>query len=159
MSSLIWKPHVTVAAVIERNGQFLFVEEETPDGLRFNQPAGHLEFGESLVDGVIRETLEETRHDFTPSALLGVYLMPTRMDREAVTYLRFAFTGTLGQEHLERTLDSGIVTTRWLSRADLIERRAAWRSPLLLNCVDDYLAGHRIPLDRLHAVWPSATEA
>ena len=154
MSDTVWKPHVTVAAVIERHGRFLFVEEHTPDGLRLNQPAGHLEFGESLAAGAIRETLEETRHDFEPTALLGVYLMPTRMDATAITYLRFAFTGRLGAEHPEHALDTGIIATVWLSRDELIARREHWRSPLLLTCVDDYLAGHRIALDRLHAVWP-----
>jgi ADP-ribose pyrophosphatase YjhB (NUDIX family) len=149
-----WKPNVTVAAIVEQDGRFLFVEEQTEHGLRLNQPAGHLEFGESLLQAVTRETLEETRHDFTPRALVGVYLMPTRMSAEAVTYLRFAFAGDLGTEHPERSLDTGIVRPLWLNRSDLIARRADWRSPLLLRCVDDYLVGHRGDLNLLSAHWP-----
>jgi ADP-ribose pyrophosphatase YjhB (NUDIX family) len=154
--SSIWKPHVTVAALVEREGRFLFVEEQTEHGLRLNQPAGHLEFGESLTEAVVRETLEETRYEFTPEALVGVYLMPTRMQSDAITYLRFSFAGRLGQELTERQLDTGIVRTLWLSRDELQARRADWRSPLLLQCVDDYLAGRRASLDLLSAYWPEA---
>jgi phosphatase NudJ len=148
--SQTWKPNVTVAAVIEREGRYLLVEEQTPEGLRINQPAGHLEFGESLVAAVRREALEETRHDFTPEALLGLYLMPTAADAAAITYLRVAFLGRLGAEHPERALDTGILRTLWLTRDEIAERRAFLRSPLVLRCVDDHRAGRSAPLGLLH---------
>lgn len=113
--SSIWKPSVTVAAIIERDHHFLMIEEETADGIRINQPAGHLDPDESLVQAVIRETLEETAHDFTPTALIGTYLSRfiSPINGEAVTYLRFAFTGQLGQQH-QRPLDTGILRTLWM---------------------------------------------
>jgi 8-oxo-dGTP pyrophosphatase MutT (NUDIX family) len=143
---------VTVAAVIERDGRFLLVEEHTADGLRFNQPAGHLEFGESLLQAVAREALEETRYEFSPEALVGLYLMPTGASAAAITYLRVAFSGRLGPEHPERGLDEGIVRTLWLSREQIAERAERLRSPLVLHCVDDHLAGRRAALELLHFV-------
>jgi 8-oxo-dGTP pyrophosphatase MutT (NUDIX family) len=145
--STIWKPSVTVAAIIERDGKFLLVEEETSDGIRFNQPAGHLDPGESLIDAVSREALEETSFSFTPDALIGVYLSRyvSSRTREEVTYLRFAFTGSLGEQH-DRPLDEGIIRTVWMSRDELVACEAAHRSPLVLQCVDDYLRGKRSPL-------------
>ena len=141
---------MTVAAIIERDARFLLVEETTSQGLRINQPAGHLEFGESLLQAVIRETLEETAHDFRPTALLGLYLLPTGPTAADTTYLRVAFVGELGAEHRQRVLDVGIIRTLWLTRAQIAERADAMRSPLVLRCVDDYLAGHRASLDTLH---------
>ena len=108
-----WKPNVTVAAVVEREGRFLLVEEETSAGLRLNQPAGHLEPGESLIEAAVRETLEETAHEFLPESLVGIYQWP-RPDGE-LTYLRFAFGGTVGEALAGRTLDTGIVRAIWLS--------------------------------------------
>ncbi|MBC3869832.1 NUDIX hydrolase [Undibacterium oligocarboniphilum] len=147
--SAIWKPSVTVAAIIESNKRFLMVEEETPEGIRINQPAGHLDPGESLEQAVIRETLEETAHDFTPTALIGTYLSryvsPTG---EQVTYLRFAFTGELGQEY-NRPLDTGILGTIWMSYNDILHSEHLHRSPLVLQCIDDYLRGKRAPLSLL----------
>jgi ADP-ribose pyrophosphatase YjhB (NUDIX family) len=148
-SSPVWRPHVTVAAVVEREGRFLLVEEETEDGLRLNQPAGHLEYGESLVQAVVRETLEETRHDFEPLTLLGCYLLPAP-DAQGTTYLRVAFSGRLGPEHPERVLDAGIVRTLWLTRGQIAQAPARLRSPLVLRCVDDHLAGRRGELALLH---------
>lgn len=146
-----WKPSVTVAAVIERDGKFLLIEEETSDGIRLNQPAGHLDPHESLEQAVVRETLEETAHDFTPTALVGMYMSRYRSARtgEAVTYLRFAFCGDVGQEH-DQPLDDGILRTMWLTRDEIAACRERHRSPLLLTCVDDYLAGKRTALELLH---------
>jgi 8-oxo-dGTP pyrophosphatase MutT (NUDIX family) len=147
-----WKPAVTVAAVIERGGRFLLVEEHTSDGLRLNQPAGHLEPHESLEDAVRRETYEETGHAFTPTALLGTYLAPNLSQRsqpQVAAYLRFAFTGTLADEKTGE-LDHGIVRTLWMSRDELAACPERHRSPLVLACVDDYVAGKRAPLDLLY---------
>jgi 8-oxo-dGTP pyrophosphatase MutT (NUDIX family) len=142
---MIWKPHVTVAAVIERDGQFLLVEEETEDGILFNQPAGHLDPSESLLAACARETLEETAWHFTPEALLGVYQWhhPGR-DR---TYLRFAYTGSLHGHDPERALDEGIVRAVWQTADEIRVLQARHRSPLVLRCVEDYLAGKRYPLE------------
>ena len=144
-----WKPSVTVAAIIERDGRFLLVEEHTPEGLRLNNPAGHLEPGESPAQGCAREALEETARVFRPTALVGVYL--SRFQRPAtgedVTYLRFAFCGEVGEVLAERALDDGIVRTVWLTPAEIRASVERHRSPLLLRCMDDYLAGRRYPLD------------
>lgn len=140
-----WKPNVTVAAVVERDGRFLLVEEETEDGLRFNQPAGHLERGESLLAAVAREALEETAHVFRPSFLVGIYQWPRPTGD--VTYLRFAFGGELGGFDLERPLDVGIVRTVWMTLEELKVTRPRHRSPLILQCCEDYLAGCRYPLE------------
>lgn len=146
--SIIWKPSVTVAAIIEQAGKFLLVEEETSDGVRFNQPAGHLDPDESLETAVSREVLEETAYDFTPDSLVGVYMSRyvSSRNNENVTYLRFTFAGTLGTLH-EQPLDDGIIRTVWMSYEELLACKGTHRSPLVLQCVDDYLAGKRSPLD------------
>jgi 8-oxo-dGTP pyrophosphatase MutT (NUDIX family) len=147
----VWKPSVTVAAIIERDGRFLLIEEETSDGIRFNQPAGHLDPNESLEQAVVRETLEETTYDFSPTALVGMYMsryLSSRTGRE-VTYLRFAFTGVLGAAN-NRPLDHGILRTVWMTREEMVECEYKHRSPLVLRCVDDYLAGKRAPLSLLY---------
>jgi 8-oxo-dGTP pyrophosphatase MutT (NUDIX family) len=153
-----WKPSVTVAAVIERHGHYLLVEEHTPEGLRLNNPAGHLEPGESLVQACVRETLEETGFAFTPTALVGVYLarfqrpLATPVASDAVqdiSYLRFAFCGTLGDHDPSRALDTGIVRTLWLPPDVLRQSVHRHRSPLLLQCIEDHLRGQRFPLDLL----------
>jgi 8-oxo-dGTP pyrophosphatase MutT (NUDIX family) len=152
----LWKPSVTVAAIIERDGRFLLVEEETTDGIRLNQPAGHLDPGESLADAVARETLEETAYAFRPTALLGIYLWCSRPGQKAeATFVRFAFAGELGPHEAGRSLDEGILRALWLTREELCARQAEHRSPLVLQCVDDYLAGQRHPLSLLHT-HPSA---
>lgn len=145
MNSRIWKPNVTVAALVERQGRFLLVEEETEDGLRYNQPAGHLDEGESLVAACTREALEETAWHFTPTALVGVYQWPR--PRRDVTYLRFAFAGDLGEFEEGRPLDTGILRAVWLTPAEIEASCSRHRSPLILQCVQDYLAGRRFPLD------------
>jgi len=152
----IWKPSVTVAAVIERDGLFLLVEEETSEGLRLNQPAGHLDPFESLEQAVIRETLEETAHDFTPTALVGMYMSRYLSSRtlQVVTYLRFTFTGELGTAH-DQPLDDGILRTVWMTREELLACQDKHRSPLVMQCVDDYLHGRRAPLSLLYT-HPSA---
>jgi 8-oxo-dGTP pyrophosphatase MutT (NUDIX family) len=145
MEHRAWKPNVTVAALIERDGRFLLVEEETDDGLRFNQPAGHLDSGESLVDACAREALEETAWSFRPTALVGVYQWPR--PQGDITYLRFAFCGELGQHHPERTLDVGIVRAVWMTPEEIRASTDRHRSPLIWQCVADYLAGRRYPLE------------
>ncbi|GAB1385197.1 NUDIX hydrolase [Melaminivora sp.] len=147
-----WKPNVTVAAVIEREGRFLLVEETTTDGLKLNNPAGHLDPGESPQDACAREVLEETAHDFMPEALIGVYLnrfIKTRTGDD-LTYMRFAFAGRLGTHHAWRALDSGIVRTVWLSLDEIRACPERHRSPLMLRCIEDYLAGQRHPLALVH---------
>ncbi len=141
---MIWKPNTTVAAIIHQDGKFLMVEEETAEGMRINQPAGHLEQGESLFQAVSRETLEETAYSFEPTELLGIYHWQ-KPDRD-VTYLRFAFVGQLGQHHAERALDQGIIRAVWMSRDELAHTQALHRSPQVLRCVDDFLMGQRFPL-------------
>lgn len=147
-----WKPSVTVAAVIERDGKYLLIEEHTPEGLRLNNPAGHLDPGESPAEGVVRETLEETTHRFTPTALVGVYLSrfqragQTRAEDEDITYLRFAFCGELGEVVPGLSLDTGIVRTLWLTPDEIRHSAPRHRSPLVLRCMEDHLAGQRHPL-------------
>jgi 8-oxo-dGTP pyrophosphatase MutT (NUDIX family) len=145
---MVWKPDVTVAAVIERGGRFLLVEERIRGRLVLNQPAGHLEDRETLLDAVVRETLEETAWHFTPDALLGIYQW--RSPRGHTT-LRFAFTGSVHDYHADRPLDPPIVTTHWLAREEIAQRAARLRTPLVLRCVEDYLAGRRVSLDALAA--------
>lgn len=153
MSTERFRPAVTVAAIVEQGGRYLLVEEETPEGLCLNNPAGHLDAGESLLQAVVRETLEETARRFEPGALVGVYL--SRFQRPGqnldVTYLRVAFSGTVGEADPGRALDTGIVRTLWLTPDEIRTSRARHRSPLLLRCVEDHLAGKRYPLAALIA--------
>jgi ADP-ribose pyrophosphatase YjhB (NUDIX family) len=147
-----WKPHVTVAAVIHQDGKFLLVEEETADGLRLNNPAGHLEFGESLTQACARETLEETAHPFVPTDLIGIYLSPQERATESdLTYLRFAFSGSLGERDPTRTLDEGIVRTLWMSAQEIRASARRHRSSLVIQCMEDFLAGQRYPIELIHS--------
>ncbi|MFA7268561.1 MAG: NUDIX hydrolase [Sterolibacterium sp.] len=141
----IWKPNVTVAAVIERDGKFLMVEEETEDGIRFNQPAGHLDEGEALLAACSREVLEETAWHFRPQQLIGVYQW--RRPAGDITYLRFAFCGELGEHDAQRPLDTGILRAPWLTLTEIEAPDTRHRSPLVMQCIADYLAGRRFPLD------------
>ena len=142
----IWRPSVTVAAILEQDGRFLFVEE-VQDGRRvLNQPAGHLDPGETLLAACKREVLEETAHRFEPTGLVGIYRW--HYQPADVTFLRFCFSGKmLGVEN--SPLDKEIVALHWLTPPELKERAAMHRSPLVQQCMDDFLAGRRFPLDIL----------
>ena len=149
-----WKPSVTVAAIVERTvdgtRQFLLVEEETADGLRLNNPAGHLDPGESPQQGAVREALEETARVFTPDCIVGIYLTRVRdvaAANDDITYLRVAFGGSVGEPDPLRRLDTGIVRTVWLNLAEVQASRARHRSPLVLRCIEDRIAGRSFPLD------------
>ncbi|MBS4099459.1 MAG: NUDIX hydrolase [Sulfuricella sp.] len=142
---MIWKPHVTVAAVIEQDGKFLLVEENTEEGVRFNQPAGHWENNETLVQGTIREALEETAYHFTPQWLQGVYRW--QHPRKDITYLRFAYGGVITGHEPERQLDEGIIRAVWLTPEEIRASAERHRSPLIVRCVEDHLAGKRYPLE------------
>ena len=148
-----FSPSVTVAAIVEEGGRFLLVEEHTPEGLKLNNPAGHVDEGESPQQAVVREALEETARVFTPTALVGVYL--SRFQRPAtgedVTYVRFAYAGTVGDELTGRRYDEGIVRTLWLTPDELRASRDRHRSPLVMQCIEDHLAGRRHPLDLVNA--------
>lgn len=147
---MVWKPHVTVAAVAERDGRFLVVEEEVHGRRVINNPAGHLEPGESFVDAVRRETLEETGWDFVPDAVTGIYLWKNpELD---ASFVRVAFHGRCTVHHPQRGLDKGIIAPHWLSRTELSDGSRALRSPLVLRCIDDFLAGKRYPLELLSHV-------
>ena len=147
----VWKPSVTVAAVIERDGRFLIIEEETSEGVRLNQPAGHLDPLETLEQAVIREVMEEAAHDFIPTALVGMYMSRYTSKRRGtdVTYLRFTFCGVPGAEH-DMPLDDGIIRTLWMTRDEIAACPERHRSPIVLQCVDDYLQGRRAPLELLY---------
>jgi NADH pyrophosphatase NudC (nudix superfamily) len=141
---MVFKPHVTVAAVIEINQQFLLVEENTSKGLAFNQPAGHLEAGETLLEAVKREVSEETAWQFEPEALIAVQLW--RKQPDFPSFLRFCFCGKVHSHNPTQLLDDGIVTTHWLNYTDIISRSAHLRSPLVIKSIDQYLSGQRYPL-------------
>ena len=145
MNDRIWKPNVTVAALVERDGRYLLVEEETEEGIRFNQPAGHLDEGESIVAACAREALEETAWTFTPEYLVGIYQW-TKPSGD-VTYLRFAFGGTPGAHDPSRRLDDGILRAVWMTPQEIEATQERHRSPLIWRCVQDHMAGRRFPLD------------
>jgi 8-oxo-dGTP pyrophosphatase MutT (NUDIX family) len=142
-----WNPEVTVAAVVSHGTKFLFVEELIGGRLVLNQPAGHLENDETLIDAVIRETREETAWRFAPTALIGAYHY--RSPQDGRSFLRFAFCGEVDDHRPQQSLDAGIVRAVWLSRDELDEQPHRLRSPLVVRCVDDYLLGHRQPLERV----------
>lgn len=146
-ATMIWKPNTTVAAIIEEQGRFLLVEEETAEGIRLNQPAGHVENGETLIEAAIRETNEETAYDFTPEHLLGVYHW--RHPAKDITYLRFAFIGRASNHKPAQKLDDGILRAVWMSADEIHASKAIHRSPQVLTCIEHYLAGQRFPLSVL----------
>ncbi|MEK6805277.1 MAG: NUDIX hydrolase [Pseudomonadota bacterium] len=137
--------HVVVAAIVERDGRFLFVEERVEGELKLNQPAGHWDQGESLLHAVCREALEESAWDVEPEALLGTYAFDA--PELGYGFLRFAFICKPLRHHPHRALDSGIERAVWLTREELAARRIQHRGPAVLRCVDDYLAGNRYPLE------------
>ena len=143
-------PDITVAAVTETDGRFLVVEERINRRLVFNQPAGHVEHGETLLEAVVREVREETAWGFEPQALLGVYIWQNPASGRS--YMRFAFAGKVMDHNARQPLDRGIVSTHWLSRDDLRQREPRLRSPLVLRCIEDYLGGTRRPLDSIAKV-------
>ena len=144
---MIWKPNVTVAAIIEQDGKFLLVEEHTSQGVLFNQPAGHLEPDESLLAAVVRETLEESAYEFGPQYLIGIYHW--HAPASDTTYLRFAFTGRILAHYPQQALDEGVIRASWMAPEEIRASRAHHRSPLVLRCVEDYLSGKRYPLELL----------
>lgn len=141
----IWLPHVVAAAIVERDGKFLLVEEETTDGMRLNQPAGHWERDETLLEAVVRETLEETGHHVEPVALLGAYT--TQNPARDITYLRFAYVCKVTGFDPDYQLDKGIVRAVWLTPDEIAASPIRHRSPLVMRCVNDYLSGRRYPLN------------
>lgn len=141
---MVWKPHVTVAAIIERDNRFLLVEEHTPHGLQLNQPAGHLENGEDLISAVKREVNEESAWQFEPDYLIAVQLW--RKTSDSATFLRFCFSGYCHSYNAAQTLDTGIIATHWLSHAEIMAAEIRLRSPLVLSSINDYLSGQRYPL-------------
>ena len=147
-----WKPNVTVAAIIEKDGRYLLIEEHTQEGLRLNNPAGHLDPGESPAEGCAREALEETAHPFTPTALVGIYLSRFQRPKsgEDITYLRMAFCGDIGEHQPHLMLDHGIVRTLWMTPQEVRASADRHRSPLVLRCIEDHLAGQRFALNAIH---------
>jgi len=154
---MVWKPDVTVAAIIERDGRYLLVEERIRGRLVLNQPAGHLEDRESLLDAVVRETLEETAWHFAPEFLVGIYLWRSLRGH---TTLRFAFAGSVTDFDPQRKLDPPVQATHWLTRDEILQRDAKLRTVLVTRCIDDFKLGKRLPLDAVatEVVWqqPSA---
>jgi phosphatase NudJ len=148
-----WKTSVTVAAIVERDGRYLLVEEHTPAGLMLNNPAGHLDPGESPAEGVVREALEETGRHFSPEALVGVYLSRAQRAEPPsdVTFVRLAFCGTVSEPLPGRRLDPEIARTLWLTPQELRACLPRHRSPLLMRCVDDHAAGRRYPLESIYS--------
>ena len=146
----IWKPHVTVAAIAEQDGKFLIVEEAVDGQMVYNQPAGHLDAGETLIEAVIRETLEEAAWTFQPEALVGIQLW--RHPRNDESYLRFSFCGSCHDHDAGQALDQGIEQAVWLSRDELADNPQKLRSPMVLRSIDDYLGGRRYSLDLLEHI-------
>lgn len=144
---MTWTPRVTVAAVVENEGKFLVVEECINGNIVYNQPAGHLEQDETLLQAVVREVREETAWRFTPEELVGIYR--AHITETDLTYLRFCFTGSCTDHRPAQQLDKEIIQALWMSRTELQARQDALRSPLVLQCIDDYLSGQRYSLEIL----------
>ena len=151
------KPDLTVAAIVERDGQFLMVEERANNRMVFNQPAGHVERGEQIVDAVIRETLEETAWKFQPEALVGIYFW--EQPERSRAFLRFAFSGRVSDHDPARALDRGIERAVWMTPQELTIRANRLRSPMVMRGIEDYHAGHRFPLEILRGLLPDLAGA
>jgi len=146
-----WKPNVVVAAIIRQDDRYLLVEELSDDGRQvLNQPAGHLEKDETLIDAVKREVLEETAWTFQPESLIGIYLRPD--PASGITYLRFCFYGSCIHHYADRKLDDGIVRTLWMNHGQILAASDRMRSPLVIQCLHDYLSGQSYPLEILHTI-------
>lgn len=151
LDNTVWKPHTTVASICERDGRYLLVKENADGRIVYNQPAGHLDPGETLIEAVMRETLEETRYPFTPRALQGIYRY--RPDPQAAkTYLRFLFRGDVG-EHIEGELDQGIIAAEWMSYDEVLSCKAQHRSPMVMQCIDDFRNGPGHSLDVISRIF------
>jgi 8-oxo-dGTP pyrophosphatase MutT (NUDIX family) len=152
-SKEFWQPDVTVATIVVRDGRFLIVEEDVRGALVLNQPAGHLEPDETLIEAARRETLEETGWEVEPTAFVGAYQWkaPVSADGNGGRhYLRIAFAAELGRHHPQRPLDDGILRALWLTPEELLAEQARHRSPLVWRTVADFLAGRRFPLNALN---------
>ena len=143
-----WKPNVTVAAIIERDQKFLLVEENADDHIVFNQPAGHLEKNETLIDAVKREVLEETAWEFIPQFIVGIYLYPNQ--HSDISYLRVCFSGICNQYYPDQALDDGIIQTVWFSKEEIKQNWDKMRSPMVSECINDYLSGKSFSLELLN---------
>ncbi len=145
--SEIWRPYIVVAAVIEQDGRFLFVEEKEADGsITLNQPGGLLEPGETIQQAVIREVFEESAYDFQPDGFLGTYHLNYRMENGTdISYIRFAFTGTIGKQHNHR-LDPDILRTVWMTKEEIMSCPERHRSAVVMQCIEDYVTGQKAPL-------------
>jgi 8-oxo-dGTP pyrophosphatase MutT (NUDIX family) len=144
---MIWTPHATVATIVEQNGTYLLVEETVDGNTVLNQPAGHIEENESILDAALRETLEETRWHVELTSLVGIY---NYLAPNGVTYYRFSFAADAIEYDEKSTLDDGIIGPIWLSLDELEARRPQWRSPLVKRCIEDFAAGKRFPLDLIY---------
>ena len=151
MADFIWKPHTTVAAIVEREGKYLLVKEKVEGRIVFNQPAGHLNPGESLIDAVIRETLEETQYEFTPTELQGIYRFVPNQNSDS-TFMRYLFRGK-ADRNLNGKLDDGIISVEWMSYDEIQSCREHHRSPLVLQCIEDYLHKQPYSLDILSQIF------
>ncbi len=144
-----WKPNVTVAAIVERDQKFLLVEENADNHIVFNQPAGHLEEDETLIEAISREVLEETAWEFIPKAIVGVYMYLNQ--HSDITYLRFCFSGTCDKHHPEQALDDGIIQAVWFSKEEIKDNNDKMRSPMVTQCIDDFLSGKNYPLNLINS--------
>ncbi|MBY4677867.1 NUDIX hydrolase [Marinobacterium arenosum] len=145
---MVWTPHATVATIVERDGRFLLIEERASGSIVLNQPAGHVEEGERFIDAAVRETLEESAWHVDPEYLVGLYIY--QAPANGVTYHRMCFYAKAREHEPERPLDDGILRTHWLTRDEIAARSDSLRSPMVLRCIDDYLAGQRYPLDFIY---------
>ena len=145
-----WAPHLTVAAIIEQQGRFLLVEENSEGQVVFNQPAGHLDENETLLEAVVRETLEEAGRHFTPEAITGFYQW--KNPTNGFTYIRIAFCGSCSEREPGRVLDQDIIDTTWMSLAEIVEQQEKLRSPMVMRCIQDYMQGKRYPLDMISEI-------